>query len=121
MENVLYLFLNYKEADDKKETIFKSDVVLNNKQIRKNKAEQAKKDAAEQDYTGMTRSKQTNNRMDIRNKILEDKNNVEKEVYNTENIPRTKKIQKMEMKKQIKKMKKTGKNNLLLFKLELLI
>jgi len=97
------------EADDKEETIFKSDVVLNNKQIRKNKAEQAKKDAAEQDYTGMTKSKQTNNRMDMRNKILEDKNNVEKEVYNTENIPRTKKIQKMEMKKRIKKMKKTEK------------
>lgn len=82
--------------------------MLNNKQIRKNKAEQAKKDAAEQDYTGMTRLKQTSDRMGMRNKILADKNNVEKEVYSTENIPRTKKTQKMEMKKQIKKMKKTG-------------
>ncbi len=70
------------------------------------KLEQAAKDA---DFTGMTPQKQTANRMDIRKKILEDKKNVEKEIYVSENIPRTKKIQKMEAKKKLKKLKKNDK------------
>jgi len=80
--------------------------VLNPKQQKKLKAEEA---AKKDDFTGMTRQKQTANRMDMRKKILEDKKNVEKEVYSSENIPRTKKMQKMEAKKQIKKLKKNDK------------
>lgn len=89
------------------EVVFKSDVVLNPKKAKKNKDDEAKRLEAE-DYTGMSRRKQTTDRMSIRKKILDDKNNVEKEVYSTENIPRTKKLQKMEMKKQLRKMKKNG-------------
>lgn len=99
------------EEDDsavKDEVEFKSDVVLNPKQQRKMKAEADAK-AAGGDFTGMVKQRQTANRMDMRKKILEDKKNVEKDVYSTENIPRTKKVQKMEAKKQIKKMKKNDK------------
>lgn len=93
----------------KSDVVFKSDVVLNPKKAKKNRDDEAKRIEAE-DYTGMSRRKQTTDRMSIRKKILDDKNNVEKEVYSTENIPRTKKLQKMEMKKQLRKMRKNGKS-----------
>lgn len=77
------------EEDGKKGVVFKSDVVLNTKQARKNKA--AATEDKNGDYTGMGQQKQTTDRMSMRKNILGAKNDVEKDIYNTENIPRTKK------------------------------
>jgi hypothetical protein len=96
-------------AEDKGDVVFKSDVVLNPKKARKNKER-----AEAEDFTGMSGRRQTNDRMSMRKKILDDRNNVEKEVYSSENIPRTKKLQKLEVKKQLRKMKKNGKLNCVL-------
>lgn len=94
-----------KEENDKKGVVFKSDVVLNTKQARKNKAA-ADSQPKNDDYTGMTRQRQTTDRMNLRKKMLKDDADIEKEIYNNADIPRTKKTQKAEMKKKNKKMRK---------------
>ena len=109
-ENVEIEDLNLEKAHNPNKVTFKSDVVLNTKKLRKIRAEEEKKSRENTAIAmGVARIKQTTNRIDMRKKIFEDKEDIEKQIYKSENIPRTKKLQKIEMKKQIKKLKKNGK------------
>ena len=102
--------LNLEKAHNPNRVTFKSDVMLNTKKIRKIRAEEEKKSKENTAIAmGVARIKQTANRIDMRKKLFEDKEDLEKQIYKSENIPRTKKLQKIEMKKQIKKLKKNGK------------
>ena len=97
--NRFILFLRF--YFNSKTVTFKSDVVLNPKQSKKLKA-------AEQQTA--LKEKQTTDRSSLKKKALEE-NDAEQEIYKREDIPRTKKLHKLELKKMFKKEKRTGKFN----------
>ena len=88
-----------KNEEEKKPVEFKSDVVLNAKVNKKNK--KASDTAADDDeMSGSQKRKLSRAGLEYED---------EEEIYKSENIPRTKKAQKLEKKKQQKNEKRSGK------------
>ena len=89
--------------DDTKEKAFKSDVILDRKVNKKIMAQAAKDFAA--------KGRQRMDRSILKKKALEDSDN-ENAIYKSENIPRTKKLSKLEKKKSAKKEKRNSNRRL---------
>jgi nuclear GTP-binding protein len=84
--------------DEQKEIQFKSDVVLNPKLSKKLK---------EKNHLLLEQlGKQTNDKTAMKRKAIDIDD--ENEIYEAENIPRTKKMQKLDKKREIKKAKRNG-------------
>jgi nuclear GTP-binding protein len=88
------------EAPTKKEAAFRSDKLSLNKKV-SNKMRRG--EVAEQ-----SADKQTTNKASLKRKAAQDSEDSD-DIYESENIPRTKKMQKMELKRKTKKAKRSGK------------
>jgi hypothetical protein len=95
---------------DKKESIFKSDLALNPKVVKKNqKADQIEKMDEDRDLLSLKLEAIKRKSSKAATKKSGKDSDNENDFYESENIPRSKKMHKMEIKKKVKKERKNEK------------